>query len=471
MNLFKNDKNDKKFEILEKENEKLSKRVLSLESIQSDLRKQINIKASDSEKEASQSSKKAAEYKNKAEQRLVESEQILTDIKSKLDSSEEILEAILNKNETATESIKMLETQEQQYNSTFNQIVQKLDKLNLCLEKHPDLDEELEGVENNISLIEENLKKSDAGLTIINNNIKKIDTFYLSIFGYDYKDDNGVNARVEGKKDELDDTYEDLKKKLVTSDEEITKLSDRYKMSYQNFEIEHKESYRDIVKEIESLLPNALTAGLSAAFSKKKNDEVKSSTKLQNRFFVGIAILTIISIIPFWAGKQFLDQGIALEEVIYKIPRLVLAIIPMYIPALWFTYSANKKLNLSKRLIEEYAHKEVLSKTYEGLSKQISNLENDEQTIELKYRLLSNFLQVTSENPGKLISNYQTSDHPIMEALEQSYKFQLTVDKLKGIPGLGSVAAFFNTKSKKSIREKEEVVERSFDLKKEEIQN
>src|SRR5690606_6014691 len=134
-------------------------------------------------------------------------------------------------------------------------------------------------------------------------------------------------------------------------------------------------------------------------------------------------------------------------------PRMVLAIIPMYIPILWFTYSANKKLNLSKRLIEEYAHKEVLSKTYEGLSKQINNLDNDEQTSELKYRLLSNFLQVTSENPGKLISNYESSDHPVMEALEQSYKFQLAIDKLDGIPGLGKVAAILESNSKKKLEE------------------
>lgn len=140
-------------------------------------------------------------------------------------------------------------------------------------------------------------------------------------------------------------------------------------------------------------------------------------------------------------------------------PRLVLAIIPIYIPALWLTYSSSKKINLSKRLIEEYAHKEVLSKTYEGLSTQITSIDDDKQSEELRYRLLSTLLQVVSENPGKLISNYETFDHPIMEALEQSYKFQLEVDKLEEIPGMGKFAAILERKSKKKLSEKEKMID------------
>lgn len=86
-------------------------------------------------------------------------------------------------------------------------------------------------------------------------------------------------------------------------------------------------------------------------------------------------------------------------------------------------------------------------------------MDNDEQTAELKYRLLSNFLQVTSENPGKLISNYESSDHPVMEALEQSYKFQLAIDKLEGIPGLGKVAAILESNTKRKLNEKREKIE------------
>jgi len=65
-----------------------------------------------------------------------------------------------------------------------------------------------------------------------------------------------------------------------------------------------------------------------------------------------------------------------------------------------------------------------------------------------------NFLQASSENPGKLISNYETSDHPIMEALEQSYKLQIVIDKLAGIPGLGKIADILDKSSKIKLNDK-----------------
>ncbi|MDH5826263.1 hypothetical protein [Sphingobacterium faecium] len=95
------------------------------------------------------------------------------------------------------------------------------------------------------------------------------------------------------------------------------------------------------------------------------------------------------------------------------------------------------------------------------MSKQITGLDNDEQSLELKYRLLSNFLQVSSENPGKLISNYESSDHPVMEALEQSYKFQVAIDKLEGVPGLGKVAALLESRAKKKMNKKNDVIEKA----------
>ena len=48
-----------------------------------------------------------------------------------------------------------------------------------------------------------------------------------------------------------------------------------------------------------------------------------------------------------------------------------------------------------------------------------------------------------------------------MEALEQSYKFQMTIDKLEGIPGMGKVAALLERKSKKKIEKKEEILDKA----------
>lgn len=314
-------------------------------------------------------------------------------------------------------------------------------------------------MDENITKIEDNLEKSNVSLSALNKRKKEVDDLHQEIFGYTQTDESGKTTIIEGLKDELETTYENLSNNMNEALENVEKINSDYADSYKSFEKGHRDKYAAITLEIESLLPNALTAGLSAAFSKKKEDEVSSSEKLQKNFATGIYVLIGVSCIPFILSTIFLFQGLALDETIKRLPRLVLGIIPMYIPVLWFTYSANEKLNLSKRLIEEYAHKKVLSKTYEGLSKQITNINDASQSDELKFRLLSNFLQVSSENPGKLISNYEASDHPIMEALEQSYKFQIAIDRLEGIPGFGKVAAILETKAKRKLDDRTNKIE------------
>jgi len=152
-------------------------------------------------------------------------------------------------------------------------------------------------------------------------------------------------------------------------------------------------------------------------------------------------------------------DGVGFEELVFRLPRVVLSVLPLYVPVLWYAYSANKKMNLSKRLIEEYTHKEVLSKTYEGLSKQINDIEDVDISSELKIKLLYNILEVSSENPGKLISDYNKSDHPLMDALEKSTKLSRAVDKLENIPGLGKLSKILDSKSKKILKEQADNIE------------
>jgi hypothetical protein len=121
-------------------------------------------------------------------------------------------------------------------------------------------------------------------------------------------------------------------------------------------------------------------------------------------------------------------------------PRMVLSILPLYIPVIWLAYSTNKKINLSKRLVEEYTHKEVLSKTFEGLSKQIDNIEDEQISFDLKTKLLYNILSVSAENPGKLISDYNKTDHPLMDALDKSAKLNDAIESIIKIPGLSKLA-------------------------------
>jgi hypothetical protein len=123
-------------------------------------------------------------------------------------------------------------------------------------------------------------------------------------------------------------------------------------------------------------------------------------------------------------------------------------------------YTANKRINLSKRLIEEYTHKAVLGKTFSGLSNQIDLLpQQSEVKEELRTQLLFNILQVSAENPGKLISNYNKSDHPLMDALENSAKLSDAVDSLSRIPGFASLAKKLGEKTDELLETQRKKVE------------
>ncbi|QDK79774.1 hypothetical protein EXU85_14610 [Spirosoma sp. KCTC 42546] len=460
---------------LDDERSKTWDRLVKLESFVKELQNEIRKKASDSEKEAANSSKKAAEYKNKSELRLEEAKDIVNKINSEYSSSVQTKDNILdikisidNLRDEITATFNSLVEIASEYKEKINLVDSKLSEFENFYSKYPDIDENLEEISDFIKKVEENVEKSNVSLIALNKRKKEIDDIYREIFGYQQTDEDNETTKVEGLKDELEKSYQKISLDIKETFDKINQINSSYESKYTDFENGHKSKYEKINKEIDSLLPRALTAGLSAAFSSKRQDEIQESQNLQDNFTKGIYILIGVSLLPVAVSIWSLFKGISLEEVILRLPRLVLAIVPMYVPALWFTYSASKKLNLSKRLIEEYTHKEVLSKTYEGLSNQIASIVDKEQSEELKFRLLSSFLQISSENPGKLISNYNSSDHPIMEALEQSYKFQIAIDKLEGIPGMGKIAAMFESQSKKNIDAKAAKIEDGFESKKKE---
>lgn len=467
MGLFDGTKSEQ-IKFLEDERKKSWDRIVRLEKITAELQKEVNKRASDYEREAASNSKKTAEYKNRTEQRLEEANLIIKQINEKLAESENLKNSLSQVNVEALDLREVLDTifehleqQKLRYDEKLEGLNDQIDKFESFFDDYPELSTELQKVDDFVSKIEESVEKSNVSLIAINRRKKEIDDLHREIFGYEQNNyETDTIETIEGLKDELDNTYNELSISLEQSKKELNLIKQSYENNFIDFETSHKAKHNRIVSEIEGLLPRALTAGLSSAFSNKKEDEIKSSEELQKNFNIGIGLLSFISLIPVAVSITFLYQGVDIQDVIQRLPRLVLSIAPIYVPALWFTFSASKKLNLSKRLIEEYTHKEVLSRTYEGLSNQIDKIPDKIQSEELRVKLLSNFLQISSENPGKLISNYDSSDHPIMEALEQSYKFQIAIDKLEAIPGMGKVAAILETNSKKKLENKKTKVEK-----------
>jgi len=419
-------KKSKKIEHLEKENQKLIERITKLEF-------KIDKRPSDYEREAIQASKKAAEYRNKTEKRFNQSEIILKNIKTiqlevdnKLETIKRIEHEVNNINEQSQSS-------KTEIAERSNELLDKISTIQVILDNHPELSEEVVELETLLNQVEEDASKGNTIYKGILSKKTEIDELHREIIGYTEENEEGEQVKIEGLKNELEKTYNLLNIQSKELDNKLDELNEKSDAKVDDF-IENNEKrieeiinsskseYESINDRIKSLLPDALTAGLSSAFINKKDEEVKLYEEYKIKFSKGIRNLTIVAILPVAISVYSLLNGAELSEVIERTPKIILAFLPFYIPLVWITISANKKVNLSKRLIEEYSHKQVLSMTIEGLSNQINDIEDGVISEELRIKLLNNFLFVSSENPGKLISDYQKSDNPFLNFLERDKK-------------------------------------------------
>src|SRR5690606_31496464 len=94
-----------------------------------------------------------------------------------------------------------------------------------------------------------------------------------------------------------------------------------YEKHTKNWEVQ----YQKLSEKIEALLPNALTAGLSSAFSEKKKVEIKEYKKLEASFIKAIWSLVGVSLIPFAVGIYSFNHNKSLDQVLFDMPRLVLS--------------------------------------------------------------------------------------------------------------------------------------------------
>lgn len=277
-------------------------------------------------------------------------------------------------------------------------------------------------------------------------NYEDISKFYSLLFGYE-KDDGEI---VEGRKQKLENVYAELEQKIDITKTAAEAFETDYKKQFADFIEKAKVEAEAVANKVKGLLPDALTAGLSSAYLKnRKMEQVEQKSQL-NLFKLCIGGMMALALIPIalnlylWIWKDF-----TLIQLLEKLPREMMCILPIYIPLFWLAIFANKRVNLSKRLIEEYKHKEAVSKTYEGLAKQISEIGDDKSSKELQARLLYNTVMLSENNPGELIKNFNRPDNPLLDVLNQSSRFAEAVEKLSRVPGLARIFQMADSRQKK----------------------
>ncbi len=122
----------------------------------------------------------------------------------------------------------------------------------------------------------------------------------------------------------------------------------------------------------------------------------------------------------FIGAYKTLEASQTLEETF----RHLLQYAPLYIPAVWLAIFASKRRSENQRLIQEYAHKEALAKSYTSYKKQIDELEEEDQKLLVK--LLDSAIDTISSNPSKTLDKKHDHEMPVKELV------QPLLDKLKG---------------------------------------
>ena len=374
---------------------------------------------------------KTSEYKNKIIDSYNTAEETLKELQQKSTVIEELSQSIqeISKNVNALkagieEKSKEIENIYDTITDINNNYDEELEKCTNFVNESEQKISEIESIETQISETHENIKEIASNMQNFKakslerrNEIKEL---YNEIFGT--KTEEGEET--EGLKDELDACYDKLAENFEKLKKDFIELKTSKEKDFNDFKSLKENDFNELKAKIQSLLPGAMSAGLSSAYNQKRRLEEKIRGKAETTFNIAIIVLVVISAIPVGIASLLLfKMKLDVLEVIKYLPQLLGLIVPIYAPVVWVGLTSSKKVNQSKRLIEEYAHKEAISKTYEGLSREVSKLDDEEN---LKERLLFNIISTSAENPGKLIQGFNKPDYPMLEIIDKFTKLLKT---------------------------------------------
>lgn len=170
-----------------------------------------------------------------------------------------------------------------------------------------------------------------------------------------------------------------LSEKISKSEEKMVKLS---------------EDAMELRVRVEGLLPGATSAGLASAFKERK-ESFHGPVKTWSRVFIG-SIMSLL-IVAFINPVDLKIDQVTIENFhMYVLLRL-----PFLVPIIWLAIYSAHRHNQALRLEEEYAHKEAISKSFEGYKTQLMEIESDTNSKAAEH-LVNRTLEALGRHPGRI---------------------------------------------------------------------
>ncbi|MBI1782736.1 MAG: hypothetical protein HYR66_15435 [Sphingobacteriales bacterium] len=301
---------EERIEYLEEERKKIWERLTYIEDL-------VSKKTSDYEADAKNSSEQAAVFKSESEEskniivdNLAFTNKKLEELKTSYAEFDQLFETIRTKSvlieEKSNSVISLYEKTDSQSKTVEKQILE-IEKI---FESKPLLDEKLLRLNEVFNRGDDYDSKLGTLHKAITDRKKEIDELYYEIIGYTEQNGSGEEIIVKGLKNQLEESYILLTQKIVSAEKDLSTLKDTTISNYETFSANREtqfntvmkkweEEYSNVLKQIENLLPNALTTGLSYAYSEKKEAEERENINHSATFKYAIYGLVFVSLIPF----------------------------------------------------------------------------------------------------------------------------------------------------------------------------
>ena len=433
---------DSQYKYLDEERVKLWGELRQLQEQIETILTVASANASDEQKALMQIGIKAANAFRRIKERDATTENLTSNIKSAqkiLSEAESLLAELKSTRERISNSTQEVVDARNKFDEEISGLESRVNSLSEREQKIEEVVSESESTRDEMQSLLEDIEGKHTDSDAKYQDISKL---HKLLWGYT-KDNGEV---VEGKKSELESTYVELEQKINATKGEADAFEKEYKEKCNSFLESAKSEAETLANKVRGLLPDAMTAGLSSAYLENRKTEEVEQQKQMGLFKKCIWGMMLLALLPIGLNLGlWYKYDKSLLDILAMLPRQMMCILPLYIPLFWLAIFANKRVNLSKRLIEEYKHKEAVSKTYEGLSRQISEIADEEASQELQKRLLFNTIMLSEKNPGELIKNFNRPDNPLFDMLNQGSRFADAMNKLASVPGIEQLLAIAGT--------------------------
>ncbi|MFA5477974.1 MAG: hypothetical protein WC271_14875 [Bacteroidales bacterium] len=248
--------------------------------------------------------------------------------------------------------------------------------------------------ENSKIEISDAVERTDSLLTEIVNTHERI-----------HEASTGLLPEIESSKLEVDEILEEtssLRKKFKDSyirlygdedpaeglESKLESLFDKYEQDLE----QHQSKSEELLAQIEGALSGATNVELAKAFQDQKLSYSWPKNIWTIVFIICIALMVYLANNLNGGSEGKVDYTLELLK------RL-----PLFGPLIWLALFSSKQQSQSKRLQEEYAHKETIAKTYVGHKRQIEKLNDSEAKEELITKLAASTIEAIEFNPSSTL--------------------------------------------------------------------